>query len=79
MDGQRERAPARGVKDSDIPACVDGKRERVAGRGVKDSDIPAQSLGKNQWDVERGRVPVHGGDGLGYFRPTLGYDLWECG
>ena len=47
-DGKRERAPAKGVKDSDNPTQpldLVGKRERASAKGVKDSDIPAQFLG----------------------------------
>ena len=44
-DGERERAPAKGVKVSDKPmlhADLDGKRERAPARGEKDSDNPTQ-------------------------------------
>ena len=45
--GTRERAPGRGVLDSDIPTHLagttkaDGKRERAPARGAKAPEIPA--------------------------------------
>ena len=58
-DGKRERATAKGAKDSDIPAQwsgktrLNGKRERAPTEGAKASDISAQSLGKTQLDGKR--------------------------
>ena len=50
--GKHERAPAKGVKDSDTHAHLfgtaqaDGESERAPAPGAKVSDIPAQSSGK---------------------------------
>ena len=66
VDGERERAPGKGVKDSDNPAQssgaaqTDGRRERAPAKGLKDSDIPAQLLGKTLVDGKREQATVKG-------------------
>ena len=66
VDGRRERAPGKEVKDSDVPAKspgttqLDGKRGRAPLRGAKDSDIPALLSGRTFMGGNRERAPVKG-------------------
>ena len=62
VDGKRERAPAKGEKDSGIPpqpaggTQLDGRSE-----GVKDSDISTRSLGKAHGAVVKGTLDIEKG------------------
>ena len=69
--GIRERAPGKGVMDSDASAYSSGKtqsggkRKRARARGVKVSDIPAGYLDTTSVDGTRERAAAWGVEDLG--------------
>ena len=76
-DSERERAPERGVKNSDIrpgilgPLSLDGIRERAPVKGVKGPDNPTQLFGFG-WETRAGTR--EGGEGIGESHTAFGFE-----